>query len=603
MGLARILLPATSRSSRCAPAAAASVTRDRDRRRGFRGAQPPTPPRGPPATGAQRVANVMIGKRLGRENRIAEPTFQFAPQDTVFISVGIQGAPAEGKLSARWLAQTGKMLDSTRPAIAAGRTGNKEFHLAAAQGLAAGNVPDHAVPQRRSVEAKTFAVRKQVARCERRGIFSAKGAERIPLAAPGCRPVAPSPLVRIDIPPPAGQTPADASPPPPLPDRGEAVTSLDTRSRRVRAGPRAASRVPRCPALDRRPGRSRRSSIPRCAEPVHRRRAQPRASGRRGRSGPGRRRRAARRIPAWAATPIKERVQVFYRYKTLLERHLAELGALITEEHGKIRTEAEAEILKAIELTEFACSLPQIAVGEVHGGEPRRRVPPGAAPARRGRVDQSVQLPLDGAALVVPQRHRAGQHVRPEAVGAGAAQRRAHRRAAAGGRAARRRLQRGARRTRGGGGDPRSSRASRRSASSARPPVAKEVYRRGSAALKRVLALGGAKNHVIVMPDADPEMAAGGVLAAMSGCTGQRCMAASVMVAVSATDHIVERLAEQARGDGARAGRRPGHLPPGEGADRARHHRGRAGRREGAGRRPERRRARPRRRVLRRARR
>jgi malonate-semialdehyde dehydrogenase (acetylating)/methylmalonate-semialdehyde dehydrogenase len=77
--------------------------------------------------------------------------------------------------------------------------------------------------------------------------------------------------------------------------------------------------------------------------------------------------------------------------------------------------------------------------------------------------------------------------------------------------------------------------------------VAKEVYRRGTAALKRVLALGGAKNHVIVMPDADPEMAAGGVLAAMSGCTGQRCMAASVMVAVSATDHIVERLAAQAR--------------------------------------------------------
>jgi len=77
--------------------------------------------------------------------------------------------------------------------------------------------------------------------------------------------------------------------------------------------------------------------------------------------------------------------------------------------------------------------------------------------------------------------------------------------------------------------------------------VAKEVYRRGTAALKRVLALGGAKNHVIVMPDADPEMAAGGVLAAMSGCTGQRCMAASVMVAVSATDHVVERLAAQAR--------------------------------------------------------
>jgi malonate-semialdehyde dehydrogenase (acetylating)/methylmalonate-semialdehyde dehydrogenase len=78
--------------------------------------------------------------------------------------------------------------------------------------------------------------------------------------------------------------------------------------------------------------------------------------------------------------------------------------------------------------------------------------------------------------------------------------------------------------------------------------VAQAVYRRATGNLKRALCLGGAKNHVIVMPDADPEMAAGGVLAAMSGCTGQRCMAASVMVAVSATDHIVNRLAEQARG-------------------------------------------------------
>jgi malonate-semialdehyde dehydrogenase (acetylating)/methylmalonate-semialdehyde dehydrogenase len=78
--------------------------------------------------------------------------------------------------------------------------------------------------------------------------------------------------------------------------------------------------------------------------------------------------------------------------------------------------------------------------------------------------------------------------------------------------------------------------------------AAKQVYRRATGNLKRALCLGGAKNHVIVMPDADTEMAAGGVLAAMSGCTGQRCMAASVMVAVSKTDHVVKRLAEQARG-------------------------------------------------------
>src|ERR1041384_2666736 len=70
-------------------------------------------------------------------------------------------------------------------------------------------------------------------------------------------------------------------------------------------------------------------------------------------------------FPAWAATPIKERVQVFYRYKTLLEQNIDELAALVTEENGKIASEARAEVLKSAELTEFACSLPQIVPGEV----------------------------------------------------------------------------------------------------------------------------------------------------------------------------------------------------------------------------------------------
>ena len=74
---------------------------------------------------------------------------------------------------------------------------------------------------------------------------------------------------------------------------------------------------------------------------------------------------AERAFPGWSRTPIKERVQVFYKYKALLERHIDELSALITEENGKVASEARAEILKAAELCEFACSLPQIAPGEV----------------------------------------------------------------------------------------------------------------------------------------------------------------------------------------------------------------------------------------------
>jgi len=111
-------------------------------------------------SGPLRVGTVMIGKKLGPENRIAEPTFQFAPQETVYVSVGIQGAPAEGKLSARWLAQTGKTLDSTATSIAAGDTTNKEFHLAPPKGWNPGTYLVTLYLNGDSVQAKTFAVRK-----------------------------------------------------------------------------------------------------------------------------------------------------------------------------------------------------------------------------------------------------------------------------------------------------------------------------------------------------------------------------------------------------------------------------------------------------------
>jgi hypothetical protein len=111
-------------------------------------------------TGSLRVANVMIGKRLGSENRIAEPTFQFAPGDTVYVSVGVQGAPADGQLSARWLAQTGKTLDSTTQPISANDHGIKEFHLAQEKGWVPGTYLVTLYLNGDSVEAKAFAVKK-----------------------------------------------------------------------------------------------------------------------------------------------------------------------------------------------------------------------------------------------------------------------------------------------------------------------------------------------------------------------------------------------------------------------------------------------------------
>jgi hypothetical protein len=161
MGIVRKLLPAAT------AAVVLIACGDGNRDRGTESAAVDTAARAADSsahaarTGPQRLANVMIGKRLGPENRIAEPTFQFAPQDTVFVSVGIQGAPAEGNVSARWLAQTGKTLDSTSTAIAAGDTTNKEFHFTPPKGWQPGTYLVTLYLNGDSAEAKTFAVRKQ----------------------------------------------------------------------------------------------------------------------------------------------------------------------------------------------------------------------------------------------------------------------------------------------------------------------------------------------------------------------------------------------------------------------------------------------------------
>ena len=100
-------------------------------------------------------------------------------------------------------------------------------------------------------------------------------------------------------------------------------------------------------------------------QPERRQRHLARADVRRATTWTPRSRAPSERFPAWSRTPIKERVQVFYKYKALLEQHIDELAALVTEENGKVASEARAEVLKAAELCEFACSLPQIAPGEV----------------------------------------------------------------------------------------------------------------------------------------------------------------------------------------------------------------------------------------------
>jgi malonate-semialdehyde dehydrogenase (acetylating) / methylmalonate-semialdehyde dehydrogenase len=255
---------------------------------------------------------------------------------------------------------------------------------------------------------------------------------------------------------------------------------------------------------------------------------------------------AADALPAWSHKPIKERVQVFYRYRTLLERDVAGLAALISEEHGKTRAEAEAEIAKAIELTEFACSLPQIVSGEVmevsRGVECRTDRHPVGVVASIAPFNFPSMVPH----WTIPNAIALGNCMvlKPSELVPLSAGRIAELLAEAG-------LPAGVFSVVHGGRDvveaicDHPGIAAVTFVGSTR--VAQLVYRRGTAALKRVLALGGAKNHLLVLPDADLEMTSSNVVASMSGCTGQRCMAASVMVAVGGTDHIVGRLVEHAR--------------------------------------------------------
>lgn len=251
-------------------------------------------------------------------------------------------------------------------------------------------------------------------------------------------------------------------------------------------------------------------------------------------------------FPGWSSLPIKERVQIFYRYRTLLERDIEELTALITEENGKVYSEAKAEILKAMELTEFACSLPQITAGEV-------------LEVSRGVECRIERFPLGVVASITPFNfpNMVPNWTIPNAIALGnclilkpseqvplSANRIAELLTEAG-------LPEGVLQVVHGGRDVVEAicDASGIEAISfvGSTRIAKLVYRRGTANLKRVLALGGAKNHLIVMPDADTEMASSNIVASMSGCAGQRCMAASVMIAVSNTDHIIKRMIDQAR--------------------------------------------------------
>jgi malonate-semialdehyde dehydrogenase (acetylating)/methylmalonate-semialdehyde dehydrogenase len=201
---------------------------------------------------------------------------------------------------------------------------------------------------------------------------------------------------------------------------------------------------------------------------------------------------AQRALPDWAARTPLARARVLFRFKYLIEAHFDELARLITAEHGKTLADARGEVKRGMEVIEFAC-------GNTFVLKPSEKDP--SCPLRLAELLAEAGLPAGVFNLVNGDGEAADTLLTDERVAT--------------------------------------------VSFVGSTPVAESVYRVGSDHGKRVQALGGAKNHIVVMPDADTDSAANALLGAAYGSAGERCMAVSVAVAVgeATSDRLVEALA------------------------------------------------------------
>ena len=274
---------------------------------------------------------------------------------------------------------------------------------------------------------------------------------------------------------------------------------------------------------------------------------------------------ARRALPAWRTTSLAKRAELFFRIRELFNAHREDLAKLLTAEHGKVLSDAMGEVARGLEVIEFACGIPTLLKGEFSEQASTGidvysiRQPVGVvagitpfnfpamvpmwmwAPAiacgncfvlKPSEKDPSASLLTaellkeaglpDGVFNVVH-----GDKVAVDAIlehpGIGAV------------------------------------------SFVGSTPIARYIYETGTKHGKRVQALGGAKNHMIVLPDADVEMAADAAVSAGYGSAGERCMAVSVLVAVGdvadpLVEAIRERLPKVKVGDGLEEGSEMGPL-------------------------------------------
>jgi malonate-semialdehyde dehydrogenase (acetylating)/methylmalonate-semialdehyde dehydrogenase len=271
-------------------------------------------------------------------------------------------------------------------------------------------------------------------------------------------------------------------------------------------------------------------------------------------------------FPAWRATPPLKRAQVMFRFKQLLEQHSSEICNLLTAEHGKVTDDAFGELCRGIENVEYACGSPELLKGEYS-----RNVGPGIDSWSEFQALGVVAgiTPFNFPAMVplwmYPMAIVCGNTfiLKPSERDPSAPLFIAKLLKQAG-------LPDGVFNLVNGDKEAVDSLLSASEVQAVSfvgsTPIAEYIYTQGTANGKRVQALGGAKNHAIIMPDADIDNAVNALLGAAYGSCGERCMALSVAVCVTdaIADEVVRQLATKVNdlriGSGMIAGQEMGPL-------------------------------------------
>jgi malonate-semialdehyde dehydrogenase (acetylating)/methylmalonate-semialdehyde dehydrogenase len=257
---------------------------------------------------------------------------------------------------------------------------------------------------------------------------------------------------------------------------------------------------------------------------------------------------AAKAFPEWSATPSLTRARILFKFRELIERNADRLAAIITSEHGKILSDAKGELTRGLEVVEFACGIPQLLKGEfteqvgrgIDSWSVRQAVgvcagiTPFNFPAMVPMWMFPVALACGNTFILKPSERDPSMAIAiaellKEAGLPDGVFNVVH-------------------------GDKQAVDAILRHPGIAAvsfvgsTPIAEYIYATAAASGKRVQALGGAKNHMVVMPDADLDQATDALMGAAYGSAGERCMAVSVAVAVgNAGDRLLDKLAPRVR--------------------------------------------------------